>query len=64
MGIDTGPDLRLRGESVLINFPLGWQILGNSIDYDAEYRYDRMPVDATRGLAPDHVVYALRIGWF
>jgi len=42
-------------------------------DYDAEYRYDRTPVGAMQGLAPDRVVYAgsasktlapgLRIGW-
>jgi GntR family transcriptional regulator/MocR family aminotransferase len=42
-------------------------------DYDAEYRYDRMPVGATHGLAPEHVAYAgslsktlapaLRLGW-
>jgi GntR family transcriptional regulator / MocR family aminotransferase len=42
-------------------------------DYDAEYRYDRHPVGALQGLAPDHVVHvhsvskslapALRLGW-
>jgi GntR family transcriptional regulator/MocR family aminotransferase len=42
-------------------------------DYDAEYRYDRHPVGALQGVAPDHVVHvhsvsktlapALRMGW-
>jgi GntR family transcriptional regulator / MocR family aminotransferase len=42
-------------------------------DYDAEYRYDRHPVGAVQGLAPDHVIHvhsvskmlapALRLGW-
>ena len=42
-------------------------------DYDAEYRYDRAPLGALQGLAPDRVVYlgtvsktlapALRLGW-
>jgi GntR family transcriptional regulator/MocR family aminotransferase len=42
-------------------------------DYDAEYRYDRAPLAALQGLAPDRVVYmgtvsktlapALRVGW-
>jgi len=27
-------------------------------DYDAEYRYDRTPVGALQGLAPDRVVHA------
>ena len=42
-------------------------------DYDGEYRYDRQPVGALQGIAPDRVVYcgtasktlgpALRLGW-
>ena len=42
-------------------------------DYDAEYRYDRDPIGALQGMAPEHVVYAgsasktlapaLRLGW-
>jgi GntR family transcriptional regulator/MocR family aminotransferase len=42
-------------------------------DYDAEHRYDRSPVGAVQGLAPEHVVHvhsvskslapALRLGW-
>ena len=42
-------------------------------DYDAEYRYDRAPIGAMHGLAPDRVIYAgtasktlapgLRLGW-
>jgi GntR family transcriptional regulator/MocR family aminotransferase len=42
-------------------------------DYDAEYRYDRAPLGALQGLAPERVIYmgtvsktlapALRLGW-
>ena len=57
---------------------LGWAAERGAVviedDYDAEYRYDRTPVGALQGLAPDQVVYAgsasktlapgLRLGWF
>jgi len=56
---------------------LGWAGAGGGLivedDYDAEYRYDRAPLAAMQGLAPDRVVYmgtvsktlapALRLGW-
>jgi len=42
-------------------------------DYDAEFRYDREPIGALQGLAPEHIVYAgsasktlapaLRLAW-
>jgi GntR family transcriptional regulator / MocR family aminotransferase len=55
---------------------LQWVRAGHVViedDYDAEYRYDRAPVGALQGVAPDRVVYVgstsktlapgLRIGW-
>lgn len=56
---------------------LAWAVARDAIviedDYDAEYRYDREPVGALQGLAPERVVYAgcaskvlapgLRVGW-
>ncbi|GAA1571842.1 MULTISPECIES: PLP-dependent aminotransferase family protein [Kribbella] len=56
---------------------VAWAGQGNRLviedDYDAEYRYDREPVGAMQGLAPDRVAYAgtasktlapgLRLGW-
>jgi GntR family transcriptional regulator / MocR family aminotransferase len=56
---------------------VGWATPGRRLlvedDYDAEYRYDREPIGAIQGLAPDRVVYigsasktlapGLRLGW-
>lgn len=56
---------------------LGWLRERDTIaledDYDAEYRYERSPVGALQGLAPDRIVYAgsvsktlapgVRLGW-
>jgi GntR family transcriptional regulator / MocR family aminotransferase len=55
---------------------LGWARAGGLViedDYDAEFRYDRAPLGALQGLAPDRVVYlgtasktlapGLRLGW-
>jgi GntR family transcriptional regulator / MocR family aminotransferase len=56
---------------------IGWAARHDAViiedDYDAEYRYDRAPVGAMQGLAPDRVIYAgsasktlapgLRLGW-
>jgi GntR family transcriptional regulator / MocR family aminotransferase len=55
----------------------GWACRNDALivedDYDAEFRYDRLPLGALQGLAPDRVVYigcasktvspALRLGW-
>jgi GntR family transcriptional regulator / MocR family aminotransferase len=61
---------RRRGELVR------WARAGGLViedDYDAEFRYDRAPLSALQGLAPDRVVYlgtasktlapGLRLGW-
>jgi GntR family transcriptional regulator/MocR family aminotransferase len=56
---------------------LAWSAQRNALiiedDYDAEYRYDREPLGALQGLAPNRVIYigtgskilspALRLGW-
>jgi GntR family transcriptional regulator/MocR family aminotransferase len=69
----TGVVLEPQRRAALI----AWARAGGGLvledDYDAEYRYDRHPVGALQGLAPDHVVHmhsvsktlapALRLGW-
>jgi len=55
---------------------IGWARAGGLViedDYDAEFRYDRAPLGALQGLAPDRVVYlgttsktlapGMRLGW-
>jgi GntR family transcriptional regulator/MocR family aminotransferase len=69
----TGAVLPPESRKALVS----WAIRRNGLivedDYDAEYRYDREPIGAIQGLAPQHVVYAgtasktlapgLRLGW-
>jgi GntR family transcriptional regulator/MocR family aminotransferase len=68
----TGVVLSAARRSALLE----WARAGNLViedDYDAEYRYDRAPVGALQGIAPDRVIYVgstsktlapgLRIGW-
>jgi GntR family transcriptional regulator / MocR family aminotransferase len=68
-GVVLSPDRRAE----LIEWARQHRALIVEDDYDAEYRYDRKPVAALQGLAPDVVVFAattsktlapaLRIGW-
>jgi GntR family transcriptional regulator / MocR family aminotransferase len=68
----TGVALSPRRRTALI----AWARAGGIViedDYDAEFRYDRAPLGALQGLAPDSVVYmgttsktlapGLRLGW-
>ena len=69
LGGVLGPDRR----AALLDWARREEAIVIEDDYDAEYRYDRGPVGALQGLAPERVAYAgcaskmlapgLRIGW-
>ncbi|MEV3905357.1 PLP-dependent aminotransferase family protein [Mycobacterium sp. NPDC050551] len=68
----TGVVLSAARRSALLDWARSGHLVVED-DYDAEYRYDRAPVGALQGMAPDRVVYVgstsktlapgLRIGW-
>jgi GntR family transcriptional regulator/MocR family aminotransferase len=69
----TGAVLSAESRRALLRWACQQGALIVEDDYDAEYRYDRAPIGAIQGLAPDQVVYAgsasktlapgLRLGW-
>ena len=69
----TGATLDLRRRRALVAWAHRSDALIVEDDYDAEFRYDRLPIGALQGLAPDRIVYvgcssktlspALRLGW-
>jgi GntR family transcriptional regulator/MocR family aminotransferase len=69
----TGAVLTAQRRAQLLEWAQGRDAVLVEDDYDAEYRYDRDPVGALQGMAPEHVVYAgsasktlspaLRLGW-
>jgi GntR family transcriptional regulator/MocR family aminotransferase len=68
-----GPVLSAESRAAILRWAKRTGALIVEDDYDAEYRYDRAPIGAMQGLAPDHVVYAgtasktlapgLRLAW-
>jgi GntR family transcriptional regulator / MocR family aminotransferase len=69
----TGAVLSAESRAAVLHWATRKRALIVEDDYDAEYRYDRVPIGAMQGLAPDQVVYAgsasktlapgLRLGW-
>jgi len=69
----TGATLDVRRRRDLVAWARRRDALIVEDDYDAEFRYDRVPIGALQGLAPDRVAYvgtasktvspALRLGW-
>ncbi|HJP79345.1 MAG TPA: PLP-dependent aminotransferase family protein [Pseudonocardiaceae bacterium] len=70
----TGAVLSAENRAAILRWAARRRAIVIEDDYDAEYRYDRAPIGAMQGLAPEHVVYAgsasktlapgLRLGWF
>jgi GntR family transcriptional regulator/MocR family aminotransferase len=68
-GVAAAPERR----GALLEWAAGGARFVIEDDYDAEYRYDRAPLAALQGLAPERVIYmgttsktlapALRLGW-
>ncbi|MEU6723082.1 PLP-dependent aminotransferase family protein [Nonomuraea wenchangensis] len=69
----TGHTLDSQRRRTLIGWARSSGALIIENDYDGEFRYDRQPIGAIQGTAPDHVAYvgtvsktlspALRLGW-
>jgi GntR family transcriptional regulator / MocR family aminotransferase len=69
----TGVTLHPSRRQAAVRWAQARQRLIIEDDYDGEFRYDRQPVGALQGMAPDHVVYvgtasktlgpALRLAW-
>ena len=69
----TGAVLSAERRAALVAWANAHDSLVLEDDYDAEYRYDREPIGAVQGLAPERVIYAgsasktlapgLRLGW-
>jgi GntR family transcriptional regulator / MocR family aminotransferase len=69
----TGAVLSAEARARVVSWATRRRALIVEDDYDSEYRYDRDPIAAMQGMAPDHVVYAgtasktlapgLRLGW-